>query len=200
ELATDKRFLPYLDEPGQAWMGHPQIKVEQENVNAQPAAQQLYTFECEGEALPFFQRHRLALNLLRHQIKLIDRAGNEERWSQNLSQTSFPQFVHMGGPLNAPRYPYHVIGHLVVLPLGQKIFGIDPVGHQVLWEKNLAGEQAAQPNIIPDPRDGSLQLLYADGWVQRLGQTGPICSSYVCLQTREGLVMIDPVTGRPLWT
>src|SRR5208282_2996772 len=39
ELATDKRFLPYLDEPGQAWMGHPQIKVEQENVNAQPAAQ-----------------------------------------------------------------------------------------------------------------------------------------------------------------
>jgi outer membrane protein assembly factor BamB len=36
--------------------------------------------------------------------------------------------------------------------------------------------------------------------VQRLGQTGPIEANYICLQTREGLVAVDPVSGQTLWT
>jgi len=206
ELATDKRFLPHLDEPGQAWMGkHRLIKAEQENISPRPMVQQYYTFEAGGTVLPFFQNHRLALNQNGHQFKLIDRATNEERWSQSLTPTNFQQFVQMGAgnPGGGPRYPYHAVGHLVVLPLGHMVFGIDPVGHRLLWEKSLTGQPGVLPtpaNVIPDPRDGGLQIVYADGWVQRLGQTGPIRSSYVCLQTHDGLEAIDPLSGRTLWT
>ena len=62
---------------------------------------------------------------------------------------------------------------------------------------------ATLPNVNAsyiDPKDGSLQVLYPDGWVQHLGQLGTVQPSYVCLQTREGLVALDPLTGRALWT
>jgi outer membrane protein assembly factor BamB len=56
------------------------------------------------------------------------------------------------------------------------------------------------PNQFMTDQDGTLQVLYADGFMQRVGQTGPIEPSYVCLQTREGLVALDPLRGTILWT
>src|SRR5207248_1475174 len=50
------------------------------------------------------------------------------------------------------------------------------------------------------PRDGSVVVTYTDGWVQRLGQTGPLEGNVICLQTRDSLMGIDPVSGRTLWT
>jgi outer membrane protein assembly factor BamB len=49
-------------------------------------------------------------------------------------------------------------------------------------------------------RDGNLVLVYQDGFMQRIGQTGPVEASYVCVQTRDGLVAFDPVKGSILWT
>lgn len=199
ELATDKRFLPYLDEPGQVWQGG-KIKSKDERGVQQQPQQQNFAFQPGGEVMPFFQQHRIALNLAYHQFKLIDRSTNEEKWTQKLTQTNFQNYIYQS-PNQNPRFSYYNVGHMVVLPVGHMVFGIDPLNKQLLWEKNLTGTSGIPPEarIMPDPQDGTLVIAYQDGWVQRLGQTGPIQPSYVCLQTREGLIAIEPTTGKTLW-
>jgi outer membrane protein assembly factor BamB len=211
EVATDKRLLPHLDEaPAPASTG--QIKSKEERGGFPWAGQQTYQFEQDGEPLPFFRRYKIALQVGYHQVKVIDRNTGEERWSQNLTRTNFQNLMWGGGqPNNAPRFTYANLGHLVVLPVANMVFGLDPVNRKLLWEKNLIPNLpvAGQPgttgppawnNIMLDPRDGSIQLTYPDGWMQRVGGTGPLEGATVCLQTRDGLLALDPVTGRTLWT
>jgi hypothetical protein len=197
EVITDKRFLPFLEEPKDVWKGKLQGAME----NGQwPQKQQFYVFEPAGEVLPFFQKHQVALDFNVHALKLS--AGGEETWSQNLTRTLFQNLMFMGAnPNNPPRFPYHTVGHVIVLPLGHMVFGLDPVGKQVLWEKNLAGAGFPQNwnNVIPDPKDGTLSIFYQDGYVQKIVQTAPVTPAVVCLQTRDGLVGIDPLTGAALW-
>src|SRR5262249_21181808 len=78
----------------------------------------------------------------------------------------------------------------------------DPISKQVLWEKNLLGSSGIpqMTQIIPDPKDGTLLIVYQGGYTQRLGQAGPVQPSYVCLQTRDGLVAVEPTPGKTLWT
>src|SRR5262249_16755145 len=38
-----------------------------------------------------------------------------------------------------------------------------------------------------------------DGWMQRLGRSGPLSPVAACLLTTEGLIGVDPVTGHELW-
>ena len=54
--------------------------------------------------------------------------------------------------------------------------------------------------VTVDPRDGSVQMLYPDGWTQQLGQTGPLEGAAICLQMKDSLTAVDPVSGRVLWT
>jgi outer membrane protein assembly factor BamB len=210
ELATDKRFLPYLDDPGQVW-GTGKMKAKEEHGQF-TQTQQVFNFEPEGEQLPYFRRHRVAMELPSGQFRLLDRFATEkdkERvWEAPLArnnnfQNHFQQLMWgNGNPMNMPRFPYHTVGHVIVLPIGHTVFGLDPLNKKVLWEQNLLGSQGVTNNsqLTMDPRDGALQLIYPDGYIQKLGQTGPIEASYVCLQTRDGLVTLDPVSGRVLWT
>ncbi len=105
------------------------------------------------------------------------------------------------------------LGHLIVLPVGHMVFGIDPVNQKVLWERNLHTpitalggrvEPSGTPGynqLVPDPLDkNSVLVIYPEGWQQRLGQTGPLEGSAICLQAREGLMAVDPLTGRILWS
>jgi outer membrane protein assembly factor BamB len=198
DLTTDKRLLPYLDEPRQAWATG---KMKAKEVFGGQGMQQTFSFEPEGELLPFFQRHRLVLQN-GYQIKLLDRSTNEERWSVDLNKNN-PGFnndvsyLFRGYP-NA-RFPYQLKGHLVVFNLGQTVYGFDPIERKKLWEKNLSGSTVGQNNQITQDKDGTLQLLSPDGYVQKLGQTGPVTASYVCLNTRDGLEAIDPLKGTVLW-
>jgi outer membrane protein assembly factor BamB len=208
ELATDKRFLPYIDTPASGMMkGKIEWKVERNNGGA-VQQQVVFGFEPDGEMLPFFQRHKVALNTTGHQFNLIDRKTSEVRWSEPLTpHTQFASYITVwtGGPQPIqPRYRYHMVGHIVVLPLANMVFGIDPVNKKVLWNQNLYGNSKGampqQQSILPDPVDGTLVVTYADGYQQKLGAMGPVGASYVCLQTRDGLVALDPATGRTLWT
>ena len=95
------------------------------------------------------------------------------RWQANLTRTQFPTFMYSQAQpgSNAPRFPYQTVGHAIVLNVGHMVFGLDPVNQKVLWEKSLLGASGlpASSQVTPDPRDGTLQILYQDGWVQRLG-------------------------------
>jgi outer membrane protein assembly factor BamB/tetratricopeptide (TPR) repeat protein len=207
ELATDKRLLPFLDRPNKVGLN---IRMKATELRESfPLQYQTYYFDHAGENLPFFQQHQIALRHDLHQFKLYARTADaKEKWSQGLTRTGFQNIVQQA---THTRFNYMSHGHLVVLPLGHMVFGIDPVAQKVLWERNLhapimpaagtapnAGVPGSNPPIV-DPRDGSILIAYTEGWTQRLGQTGPLEGSVICLQAREGLMAIDPISGRVLW-
>jgi outer membrane protein assembly factor BamB len=210
-LVTDKRFLPLLDSPSR----HPLVgRVHMdEQRGTYPYNLQVYLFEQHGEPLPFFRDNRLALQYggQMHQLRLIDRASAEVRWAASVTMTGFGNLIYATGQPNKVRQGYQTLGHLAVLPVGHMVFGIDPVNKRVLWEKSVLGNRDANSRPGPggapiheqpmvDPVDGTLEVVYPDGWRQRLGQTGPLGGHSICLQTREALMALDPVSGRVLWT
>jgi outer membrane protein assembly factor BamB len=197
--ATDKRFMPFLDEANPTPPGR--IKVEAGFGNFAQQAN-LFVLEPEGDVLPFFRRHRLALDLGAHRLRLLDRTNGQERWSQDLPPTTFPNLVNTNNPQILLRARYQVIGHLVVLNLGHLVFGLDPVGHRVLWEKSQFGslEALALAQVSLDAEDGKPLVVYQDGWQQKVGQVGILGANAVCLHTRGGLAALDPLTGNLLWS
>jgi outer membrane protein assembly factor BamB len=206
ELATDKRFLPYLDEPASAVAFGGKITAEVRNTPPQVQPQQVYGFEPTGEMLPFFQRHKIGLNVNFHQFKLVDRATGEERWSTNLNRTNFAYLLnqYQNMPGYSPRYRYQMVGHMIILPIDTKVFGIDPINRKVVWEQSLIGSSQTNLGQLEkawvDPHDNQMLLLYQDGYMQKLGQLGATTANYVCLLTRDGLIALDPISGRTLWT
>jgi outer membrane protein assembly factor BamB len=199
EAIKDKRFSAFLDDSRQAWSGR--IKAR-EPIYGTFHAGQVFAFEPEGEILPFFEHNRLVLHN-GAQVKLVDRATNEEHWSHNLTAggnpLTNPMFL-VNGYENA-RFPFHVRGHVIILNWGQMIYAFDPIDHKVLWEKNAySGALVNQGTQITVDKDQSLQVHYPDGYTRRLGTPGPIDASYVCLSTHEGLTALDPLRGTVLWT
>jgi outer membrane protein assembly factor BamB len=239
EMATDKRLWSHLDAPppfGAAGT----IKATATPENS-PLPNQTFKFSHDGENLPFFQRYYLGIQFgagnNNELVKLVDRTTNEPYWKAAISvpntmfQTVFMNnnmfmqnnmrfrggLAFPGGPgvssqpPPAPHFAFMSLGHLVVLPAGHMVFGIDAVTGRKLWTKDLlngaSGSEATQPNnrmpydqVTVDPRDGSVQIIHADGWTQQLGQTGPLEGAAVCLQMKESLTAVDPVSGRVLWT
>jgi outer membrane protein assembly factor BamB len=205
DVATDKRFLPYLEEPGQAWTGGKVgFRVEPGNF---PSPRQLFNLDPDGEALPCFQRLRVALDSNTNALVLTDRQTQEARGSVKLAKApSFNYIINQpqvaGGAM--PRFTYRTVGHVMVLSLGHMVFGIDLHDDRqtLLWERSLLGPQGMPPGgqTMIDAKDGSVHILHRDGWTQRLGQTGPVEPSAVCLHTHDGLTALDPLTGTTLWT
>jgi outer membrane protein assembly factor BamB len=238
EMATDKRLWSHLDAPppfGAA--GHLKASTDAGNY---PMKTQTFKFSHDGESLPFFQRYSLGIQFgagnNNELIKLVDRTTGESGWKAAISvpNTMFQAVfmnnnMYMAGnmrfrggigfpgngvssqPPPAPHFAFMSLGHLVVLPVGHMVFGIDAVTGRKLWTKDLINSanapEATQPaggatvaQVTVDPRDGSVQILHADGWTQQLGQTGPLEGAAVCLQMKESLTAVDPVSGRVLWT
>src|SRR5262249_49558844 len=127
DLATDKRFLPYLDEPRAVW---PE-KLEAKKISGTFQMQPLFTFEADGDVLPFFQKHRVAVTLDNTWVlKLIDRADNREYFQ---SSTLVPSnYLY-----NNFRHTYRTQGHLLFLSLGHMLYAFDAVDKKKLWEYNL---------------------------------------------------------------
>jgi outer membrane protein assembly factor BamB len=197
DLATDKRLLAYLDEPRRAW-ADARLKAKEGPGNG--SMPQIFVFTPEGEMVPFFRNHILTFQG-GNQIKLVNRATNEDVAIPDL-RSSTPgadvNFLFRG--YQNVRYPYQLAGHLVVLNLGPVVYAIDPISRKKLWEQSLYSGVSPQNNNVRVEPDGTLQVIFPDGYTQRLGQTGPVTASYVCLNTRDGLMALDPLTGTTLWT
>ncbi|MHB1424066.1 MAG: outer membrane protein assembly factor BamB family protein [Gemmataceae bacterium] len=247
DAATDKRLIPYLDDPqplGSVQFDSNHIK-KQIGDFSPLAGGKLFQFEHSGENLPFFRHHIVGLNFGNHHFTLLDRNLEDENhlpkevWSARLSGTMFPglsatvlgqnqnvqqkigrQFpgggMAVGNETNHShytRFSYETVGHLIVLPLGQRVFGIDPVNRRLLWEKDLLkdasgplrADSSGQPTgnglpLTPDPRDGTVLVTYNNFWAQRLGQVSPFEGQTICVQTPKTLSALDPLSGRILWS
>ncbi len=245
DAATDKRLLPYLDDPQPLGSVRRFGSKLDSGTFPMSGGDSLFRFEQSGEKLPFFRHHVVGLNFTGHRFTLLDRNLENENhtpkevWSVKLTDTMFQMLTNqvlgqqmnnpmmnvnmpaMGGgmPINPNsnphvRFPYSTVGHLIVLPLGHRVFGIDPVNHRRLWEVDLSAEAKGpfrtdntgrgpgwnQHPPVVDPRDGSVLITYNDNWAQRLGQVSPFEGQTICVQAMDRLNALDPLTGRVLWS
>jgi outer membrane protein assembly factor BamB/tetratricopeptide (TPR) repeat protein len=195
ELQTDKRLLPFLKEQERF---PTRLKIEEERVNV--AVQPSYELRHIGEALPLFRDNRFFVSTATSALAMSSPDGKVV-WSQNLSRTVFPSlsFYHTPGF----SFPFATLGHIIYLPLGQKVFALDPIDKRVLWKRELhaVGPQGNEPQFAPvvDTRDGGVLLTYSDGWIQRAGRLPAIGPAAVCLHTQQGLLGLHPLTGEVLW-
>jgi outer membrane protein assembly factor BamB len=220
-LATDKRFLPYLGEddeprilgPMKAKAGTPAQLGIQANFNYN--LQNAFTFMPRGPALPFFQKHRLVFSTNSRQLIWLERGSKKEVWSHNPNNlTNYQYYSYLNNYSQTHLFPnasfrfYQVKGHLAALQIGPMVYGLDLVNKKTLWEKNLL-EQAPQINtnyqINPNQWDGTLEMMTWDRfggqpYTRKLGMLGNLEAGYVSIQTQNGLVVLDPIKGTELWT
>lgn len=198
DLATDKRFLPYLEGARHSWNG--KWKPGIELLNQQNQVQPMFTLEPAGDLLPLFQRHRLVVEANTQRLRFIDQLTGEDKLPANTTLGTAVQYIVNQGHQNT-RISYQVQGPLAVINLGYMVYGFDLVDKKKLWEHNLLGSGGnTQMQSVMRDRDGNLVMVFQDGFVQRIGQSGPVEASYVCLQTRDALVALDPAKGTVLWT
>jgi outer membrane protein assembly factor BamB len=204
ELATDKRFLPYLNDADSPLSGD-EIRAEViMETSHQVNQRQMHPFELYGEQLPFLESSRpywtapVGGMAGTWEFKLLDR--NDDRVLKKLpgSETR----VVWGNTKG--RFPCFVQGHFAVVFLGPSVLGLDLASREKLWEKSLVDAdnmtfEQPHPHVTVDA-DGKLYFYDSHGGSRRLGQIGPVTASYVCLRTAEGLTALDPLTGETLWT
>jgi outer membrane protein assembly factor BamB len=208
ELMIDKRFLPYLEPHGLTWKGA--FKASDVSGPYHSAAISL-TIEPEGDLLPFFRRHRLVLDINTQSgnawsFRLLDRATNAERWKvPGLPVASYFVMTQKPPP---PTFRFaYASGHVLVLHLNNIVSAYNLAEQKPLWSYNLYGKNPLYANnpqaqIMMNDTDGRLSIAHPDGRQERLGGVAAVESSYVCLQTREGLVALDLTRPGPsvLWT
>jgi tetratricopeptide (TPR) repeat protein len=211
DLATDKRYLPYIDQTGRFTIkGKVKLRADDKEKGYFAPASQVYNFSHDGEPLPFFANHKIGLTLdWNHQLKIADVTTGDVQ-TLPLTRTHFQQIATVNSNPSAPsrlKFSYQNVGHLVVLQVGNMIFGIDPLNKpRLLWEKNvstLPNAGAAPPTATSmnfNEKENTLELLYSDGLVQRLGTAGPLQGGVVTVAFKDSIMALDPISGRTLWT
>lgn len=201
DLAADKRFVLFLDEPAPAL---PEGTLKGAELALQTVGTRAVSMlEVRGEMPPSLQRYRLALvtqsqsGTATHQLALIEKDSGEDRWVHPLAHPMVLQ-----NPVNQIRLPAYLQGHLLVFQNGIHVYAFDLLERKKLWERNLFGnEQLSGPTqqYFNLDADGTVVLVSNQGTLRRIGQLGPVTQTYVCLKTRDGLIALDPIRGTELW-
>jgi tetratricopeptide (TPR) repeat protein len=219
ELATDKRFLPYLEETGALWHKARIAAREVAGMAADPSLQG-FLFYPAGDLTPLTRNHRLLLdtnNATNPVIRFVDLTTNTVRWTQslgtdptNLNFRVFGMLYQQGqgqvAYADAPHRFVRVKGHLAVFQIGVMAYGVDLDSAKVLWQHGLVtlpntmNVNGAVPNA-----EGSPELIVFNQATQqqariRIGHVAAVEASYVALITHKGLELLDPLSGHLLWS
>lgn len=182
-----------------------------EATKSSPASRSVYgRFDVafQGNPGPFFQDTTLRFNQQgRQAILVLDSLGRQKFEAQLTDGVQQLQFSYNPNMTQA-----RIQGHLAVLSMGTKIIAIDPHGvsgnnAKLLWSQDLTDASADLP------RGGQIvvqgQVIIRAGGVVRLGGSqempsrmnslGPVTSRYACFMRLRNLVVVDPLTGEPLW-
>ena len=223
QLATDPRFLPYLEEPGPLWSKEKIAARELKDLNG---GLQGFVFQPEGDLNPLMKQHRLVLDLStvpNPQLRLHNFGTGANRWTLSLGASTGPanfqsfQYLQQnqtngGYSPNARFRFYQVRGNLAMFQLGAVAYCLDMDSARVLWQQNLVDSLPAQQPIMPGmmiqqvmpDADGNLQMMVWNqmngqrSWIP-IGHIGAVQASYVALLTQKGLTVVDPLRGTVLW-
>ncbi len=202
---ADKRLLPYLEAAPRRWPK--QVRAKDETGSFPQGPRHLaFALEPVGEVPPSLRRQRVALEYgTANRVVFGDRDTGAVTWAATPNVAHLAGFIPYMAKANdsaeGVRFGYRGVGHLLVLDLGTAVLAVDPVRRKILWEKSLFSESGppAGGNLTLDPDDGSLRRNFADGYFLTLGRNGPVSATCVCVQTRQGLTALDPLTGATLW-
>ena len=180
-----------------------------------------FVVQYQGDPGPFFSDQTLRFDQNRTSLLVYDRFGRMH-WQVPLTENGQRANVMFNGNM-ADAY---VQGHVLVLPLGNRIFAFDPAGLTGAGNKQpSAGKWPPADNRQPgsdrrllwsqDLNDSSgdsgkkaavraVGLLGAPGFVfnqfqLRANPVGAISSRCLCFQRFRNLVAVDTLTGETLW-
>jgi outer membrane protein assembly factor BamB len=213
ELITDKRFLPYLEISAPIW-GTERLRGQVIPGPTRSPISTFFTLDVEGDVLPFFRQHQFVMDtqnttgMGQWRLRLVDRLSGTTKFTiPNLPPSSFlanqgvASFAMLGQAAGSRLA--QVRGHLLMLTVQNMLYMwdfSDEKNPRKLWEFNVLGKSGV--NNVVDQRqdaDGTLWQTYADGTRLRVGQTGYFGTSFIGVPTRQGLVALEPTTGKVLW-
>ncbi|MDB5312310.1 MAG: bamB 1 [Gemmataceae bacterium] len=201
DLLTDKRLLPYL-EPARYPLP-PRVKAEQKEPQPQSQAMAAVEVDPDGDLFPMFRRLRFVMDMVSSgnntwTFRGLDRVTGAERCR---FPDIHPPMQYNPGNLQAAKY-VQASGHLLLVQVGQWVYCLDLAEKKERWRKNLLGEGGGpNPNqIIDNAADGEVVVQYTDGSRVIIGKSAVLQPGYVCLLTRDGLEVVEPVSRRQLWT
>jgi outer membrane protein assembly factor BamB/tetratricopeptide (TPR) repeat protein len=209
ELATDKRFLPYLDEPrsGSLGMGLPQVRLEPISPSQPFQNQRLTYLEPEGEVPPSYRRYRLGIDTGRKVMRLIDTVRGEEKHSFRLEGITPNAPYNMANRTAAPATPkYHLCGAAMVFVYGHMVYHFNPLNRELktfnllgTWEPLASGYSQGSVQVVMLPNNRQ-QLSMSAQTLELVGTLGPVSPRGICMTVKErGMVLVDPETGRERW-
>jgi hypothetical protein len=216
ELATDKRFLPYLEDirPGLIGLDGPvRVQGEMTYVASAPVQALVLAEPADAEVPPFFRRYRLAIDLNQPVARLIDTATGQERHHFPLRGMRVLSF----NAQYRPQVKYHLCGQTMVFTWGHFLYLYNPVPflhdpsqheRDVVRPINLLGglEMPSGPysqvavQLLPQP-NGRVVLQTSQNTVEPVGTIGVVTPRAVAYTVKDrGLVVLDPVTGQERWS
>jgi outer membrane protein assembly factor BamB/tetratricopeptide (TPR) repeat protein len=191
-MVTDKRLVPFL-QPLTFPTGELKASLARAgNKNIREG----WLLGQEGESLPFFERHRLALRPDLQHLRLQDHRGND-LWSVELSPVKLGASIAPNPARWRPVFTPPHLGHLVVLNQGPLVVGLDPVARRVLWRRTLHAPETVQA-IFERGEGRLLQLALTGSPKTPLGRV-LLTPEVVVVKASDGLTGVDPLTGETLW-
>jgi outer membrane protein assembly factor BamB len=208
DLITDKRLLPYLDAGRIAVMA--KYKIETSNGASNRNVSQGFSLNPEGELFPFYRRFGFIVEQNPSgdgtmTFRVNDKNTGEERFkitglaglNMNVNMNNFGNATPSvtGMKLSVAN------GQLLLVNLGQFVYCFDLAEKREVWRENLLGKTNTQSNpLISADGEDDLVFQYEDGWTYRITRSTVLQQTYAAILTRDGLKVMDPTTGRHLWT
>jgi outer membrane protein assembly factor BamB/tetratricopeptide (TPR) repeat protein len=219
ELATDKRFLPFLEVASNPF-GPVKMSARELGAGSFRFESTGFSMLPEGDQTPFARLNRLILdpsNAANPKLHLRD-TNNTDRWTANLgnvplNQQLFYQMyqqVNLGQAYNPnARFRfYQVKGHLIVCQVGVMVYCLDGDSGKKLWEMQTVEQQQNNPfvqfqQVLLD-REGNPEMWFWNQQTQQrfavpIGRVGAAQASYVAVLSQKGLTVVDPLRGTAMW-
>jgi outer membrane protein assembly factor BamB/tetratricopeptide (TPR) repeat protein len=220
ELATDKRFLPFLEESSNPF-GPVKLTARELGAGAFNVGLPGFVMMPQGDQTPFAKQNRLMLDpsdTVNPRVRLRDGVTNQDRWTTNLGRVEMNQqvYFHMyqQSNINQAYHPnarfrfYQVKGHLIVCQVGVMVYCLDGDTGKKLWEmqtvENIPQNGMMFLQQVMNDSEGNPEFLYRNNQTQQifrvtLGRIGAVQASYVAVLGHKGLKVLDPLRGTVLW-
>jgi hypothetical protein len=196
DIVTDKRFLPFVEEPSPLSRFRGRFRVQDKGPTMAPGG---FTFTPFGAAPTFF--HHARLTLIANALHINDRRAVRERYLLRLKGSAFSDIGEVANLDQRVHYGYQTLGHVAILNLGAWVVAVDPVSGKVLWQHEIL--RLPRPTPTRDlvyVEDGGARVDYYAAGMVRLGEPLPLTPTRLCLATKQGLMALEPVTGRVMWS
>ncbi|HMP03504.1 MAG TPA: PQQ-binding-like beta-propeller repeat protein, partial [Gemmatales bacterium] len=202
DLATDKRFLPYLSRdaiPRRGLLAQPYTEITRlpQSPMSGPSVPSRYWATYASEPTPLFQRLRIGIDPALRQCRLVDVNSEADRGGFTLE--SFPTgfYPQTSGEPQRPLIAAHPLGQIVVLSWVNYLYAFDVVQGKLLWKHDLFGPGESPGsdrlvNLVLGP-NGRFMLLHASRNIQEpVGALGVVTPRHIVITSRGGLVVLDP--------